>query len=80
MKLFIRERGHNSHYFYVMGWKNADKSNAPIKKEKFDIYEDAVDYFKSIQKICGFVQMFEYIGGKRKWLADTKDMSVFENF
>ena len=75
MKLFIHETGDN-HYFYVMGWKASDKKTAPIKRKKFDIYDDAVEFFKKISKVCGFVQMFEQIGGKRKWIADTNDDSA----
>ena len=56
-----------------MGWREKGKKTAPVKKKKFDIYDDAVDYYKELSKTCGFVQMFEYIGGKRKWIMDTED-------
>lgn len=78
MKLFIHEK-ENTHYFYVMGWKSRDKKTAPIKRRKFDIYDDAVEFFNHISKVCKYVEMFEYIGGKRKWIADTDDHSIFEH-
>ena len=78
MKLFIHEK-ENTHYFYVMGWDSKDKRSAPVKRNKFDIYEDAVEFFKHISKVCEFVQMFEYIGGKRKWIADTDNTLTLEH-
>ena len=70
------EKHENNHYFYVMGWKTADLKNAPIKRKKFDIFDDAVEYFNKIENQCGFVSMFEKIGGKRKWIADSEDKSA----
>lgn len=76
IKLFQHlESKKNTHYFYVMGWEDEDMKNAPLHKKKFDIYDDAVRFFKSISKTCGFVVLFENIGGKRKWIADTEDSS-----
>lgn len=66
----------NNHYFYVMGWDSGKFLNAPTEKKKFDIYDDAVEFFKDIEDECGFVSMFEYIGGKRKWIADSEDKSA----
>ena len=68
----VRESDDN-HYFYVMGWTDRGKKTAPIKKKKFNIYDNAVDYYDELTKSCGFVQMFEVIGGKRKWIMDTED-------
>jgi hypothetical protein len=78
MKLYIHEKEKDNHYFYVMGWKTDDKKSAPYKRCKFDIYDEAVQFFKDISKVCKYVEMFEYIGGKRKWIADTDDTSIFE--
>lgn len=76
IKLFQHlEHKKNNHYFYVMGWETDNIKSAPTKKKKFDIYEDAVKFFKSISKTCGYVVLFENIGGKRKWIADTEDTS-----
>ena len=63
------------HYFYVMGWIDEEMTNAPKSKQTFNIYDDAVKYFKKLTKTCAFVTMFEKIGAKRKWIADTDDMS-----
>ena len=65
----------NTHFFYVMGWKDDSMKNAPIYKEKFDIYDRAVKFFNKLLGVCGYVVLFENIGGKRKWIADTEDMS-----
>jgi hypothetical protein len=73
---FEHHKKENNHYYYVMGWKEAHLFNAPIHKEKFDIYDEAVSYFKEIENECAFVSMFEYIGGKRKWIADSEDKSA----
>ena len=78
MRLHIREKEKDNHYFYVMGWRDKDMKSAPIKRCKFDIYDEAVKFFKDIIHECRFVQMFERIGNKRKWIADTDDMSAFE--
>ena len=64
MKLYIRES--DNHYFYVMAWEQEDKSSSPAKKKKFDIYDDAMKLYDSLCKKYPFVQIFEYIGGKRK--------------
>lgn len=66
----------NNHYYYVMGWKTTYMKSAPIYKKKFDIYDDAVGYFNTISDECGFVSMFEKIGNKRKWIADSEDKSA----
>lgn len=66
----------NSHYFYVMAWKGEKKLNIPTRKKKFDIYEDAVDYFnKAVNDFSPncYVEMFEYIGGKRKIIANSEE-------
>lgn len=66
----------NSHYFYVMAWKDEYLGSAPTRKKKFDIYDDAVEYFNRAVDDFGedaFVQMFEYSGGKRKIIADSED-------
>lgn len=66
----------NSHYFYVMAWKDEYLGSAPIRKKRFDIYDDAVDYFNRAVDDLGenaFVQMFEYSGGKRKVIADSEN-------
>jgi hypothetical protein len=59
-----------------MGWDNENMINAPIYKNKYDIYDDAVKFFKKLEKLCKFVSMFEMIGGKRKWIADSHDTSA----
>lgn len=75
MLLKLKREKENSHYFYVMGWKESNLLNAPVKKKKFDIYREAVEYFNDLENECAFVSMFEYIGGKRKWIADSEDKS-----
>ena len=70
------ENKKNSHYYYVMAWKGKKLEDVPTRKKKFDVYDDAVEYFnKSVNdfKPDCFVQMFEYIGGKRKIIADSND-------
>lgn len=69
------ENKKNNHYFYVMGWKDGNMQNAPLHKQKFDIYEEAIQFFKTVSKKCEYVVIFENIGGKRKWIADTEDTS-----
>jgi hypothetical protein len=72
------DKKENTHYFYVMGWRTAGLKNAPVYKKRFDIYDDAVDYFHELQDRCGFVSLFEVIGGKRKWIADSEDFSAIQ--
>lgn len=70
------ENENNSHYFYVMAWKNNYLGSAPVRKKKFDIYDDALEYFNKALSDLGdnaFVRMFEYIGGKRKIIANSED-------
>ena len=70
------ENDKNSHYFYVMAWEDKERMNAPVCKKKFDIYEDAVNFYnKCYQKYMpdGFVRMFEYIGGRRKMIANSEE-------
>lgn len=66
----------NNHYYYVMAWRDNDFKNAPIRKKKFDIYDDALDYYeKAILDLCPecFVQLFEMIDGKRKLMKSTEE-------
>ena len=72
MLLRIHEK-ENKHYYVVMGWLDKKKQNAPRYKKRFDIYDSAVDYFRDLLKKCKFVQIFENIGGKRKWIADSEN-------
>lgn len=70
------ENDKNSHYYYVMGWTDDEMTNAPKYKRKFDIYDDAVDFFdfctiKLGRK--GLVRVFEYIGDKRKEILNSKE-------
>lgn len=70
------ENDRNSHYFYVMSWEDKERMNAPACKKRFDIYEDAVNFYnKCYQKYMpdGFVRMFEYIGGRRKMIANSEE-------
>lgn len=71
MVKLIYEESTDSHYFYVMGWEDNTMKNAPIEKKKFNIYKDAEKYYDALKKECGYVSMFEYIGGKRKQLMST---------
>lgn len=75
--MVIRET-EDSHYFYVMAWTKAGKTNAPKEKKKFNIYADADEYYDKLSSKYGYVEMFEYIGGKRKFLKSTDD-SVTES-
>lgn len=76
MRLTMHKEAKNSHYYYVMAWKGEKLSTVPTRKKRFDIYDDAVEYFnKAVNDLkpdC-FVQMFEFIGGKRKIIADSDD-------
>lgn len=76
MKLTIHKEAKNSHYYYVMAWKGEKLETVPTRKKRFDIYDDAVEYFNKavtdFKPDC-FVQMFEFIGGKRKIIADSND-------
>ena len=75
MLLKIHEKG-DSHYFIVMGWKDKEpRKNAPKYNRRFNSYEDAAEYFDRLSERCSFVELSEYIGGKRKWIADTEDTS-----
>ena len=70
--MIVREE--NSHDFYVMGWFEECKKTAPRAKKKFNIYDDAVEYYNKLTKKLGYVEMFEYIGGKRKMLQNSADV------
>ena len=35
----------NSHYFYVMAWRGDRMKSAPVRRKRFDMYEDAVEFF-----------------------------------
>ena len=66
----------NTHYYYVMAWSNDSFRNAPVRKKRFDIYDDAVDFYDAaVAELCPecYVQMFEYIDGKRKMIMTTED-------
>ena len=71
----------NSHYFYVMAWHGDRMKSAPVRRKRFDIYEDAVEFFNQAVEDFEpdvFVQMFEFSSGKRKIIADS-DSGLLEN-
>ena len=73
MILKVFESG-NSHYYVVMGWKTNRKKNAPNFNERYYIYDEAVESFNNlVKKEYEFVEIYEYIGGKRKWIANSDD-------
>lgn len=73
------------HYYYVMGWTADTKLNAPKYKKRFNIYDDAIDFYNEIYHDCDLVEMFEYIDGKRKVITPEQevvkmfDLEHFEN-
>lgn len=69
------ENDANSHYFYVMAWKGDDKKSAPVRKKRFDIYDDAVEFFnQAVDDLSPnvFVQMYEINSDKRVVIADSE--------
>lgn len=75
----------DNHYYYIMGWEEDNKLNAPIYKKRFNIYDDANNYYNEILPKCNYVEFFEYIDGKRKYIKtsdDTKQecLDYVENF
>ena len=63
----------NTHYFYVMAWNDEEKKNKPKAKKKFDIYDDAVEFYEKMCKKYKLVILFEHIGGKRKAILNSMD-------
>ena len=76
LKERYEEDNENSHYFYVMAWKDGEFSDNPETKQRFDIYDDAVKFFnKAVRDFrpYGYAEMFEYISGKRIFIANSDD-------
>ena len=72
----MKEDKENTHYFYVMAWDDKEKLNAPCNKKRFDIYEDAVEYYNQCYREYmpeGFIRLFEFIGGRRKLIATSEE-------
>lgn len=77
MKLRIYESD-DSHYFSVMAWKNDKKITAPNYNEKFHNYTKALKMFNKLYSEYGLVELYEIIGDKRKWLADSNDTTAIQ--
>lgn len=73
VKLF--ETG-DSHYYVVMAWKSNRKKNAPDFNERYYDYDKALKSFRKFLQSYAYVEFFESIGGKRKWLADTDNSTL----
>lgn len=75
------ENDKNSHYYYVMAWTDDTMKNGPVSKKKFDIYDDAINFYnRCIHKIgkSGYVRIFEYIGEKRKEIKNSEEDGIVE--
>lgn len=73
MILKIFEAG-ESHYYVVMGWRHNRKKNAPDFNERYYRYDEAVKNFNKLMKDkYEFAELYEYIGGKRKWIMNSDD-------
>lgn len=77
MVLKIFEAG-ESHYFVVMAWKTNRKKNAPDFNERYYDYERAMNVFRKLRKDYEFVEIYESIGGKRKWINDSENAAQEE--
>ena len=70
----------NTHYFYVMAWDDEDKKNKPNKKKRFDIYDEAVEYYDRLCDKYPLVILFEHIGGKRKSIMSSTDKDTQKSY
>ena len=75
-RTFKLKESENNHYFYVMAWTGDKLSSSPIRRKRFDIYDNAVEYFNDAVRTFSpdvYVEMFEYIAGKRVMIANSED-------